>query len=140
MGAELRFKDVMGNQLCAVVWVLGVLLVGMGGVSAGERRALSEELAQKLIAQEAEILPGKVTVAVVLQGQARLGEDFETDDAARVVFLWNRTVEGRRVRRVEERTFFWNEKYGWFFYFPSKPRGGEAVDICSETEGVVRVR
>ena len=48
----------MGNQLRTVVWVLGVLLVGMGGVSAGERGALSEGLEQQLIAEEGRMGDG----------------------------------------------------------------------------------
>lgn len=117
-----------------------MLFASLGTLLAGPEGPPSEALVRKLIAEEAEVVPTKINIAVVLQGRAKRGEGFETDDAARVVFIWNRVEDGRNVRRVEARTFYWNEKYGWFFFATTHPRGGEAVDICSEKEGILRLR
>ncbi len=117
-----------------------MLFASLGPLLAGPEGPPTEELVRKLIAEEARVIPGKINIAVILLGRARMGDGFETDDAARVVFIWNRVEEGRNVRRVDERIFYWNEKYGWFFYAATHPRGGEAVEICSEKEGLLRLR
>ena len=121
--------------------IFAVFLLGMGVAGAARPEAPpSEELVARLIAEEAEVAPTTINVAVILNGEAKLEGNFLTRDAVHVHFVWSVIVDGRRVREVGHRTFFWNEKYGWFIFRTVEPRGGQAIDICSEKLGLLRLR
>lgn len=100
----------------------------------------SEALVARLIAEESEVVASTINVAVILDGESKLEGDFLTSDAVHVHFVWTVLVDGRRVRQTAHRTFFWNQKYGWFIFRTVHPRGGEAIDICSEKLGMLRLR
>ena len=121
--------------------LLAVMVMGMGWVGAARPvEPPTEELIAKLIAEEAEVLASTINVAVILDGEAKLEGSFLTKDAVHVHFVWTVLVDGRRVREAAHRTFFWNEKYGWFIFRTVNPRGGQAIDICSEKLGLLRLR
>ena len=118
-----------------------MMLMGMGWVGAARPETPpTEELVARLIADEAEVLASTINVAVILDGEAKLEGSFLTKDAVHVEFVWTVLIDGRRVRKADHRTFFWNEKYGWFIFRAVNPRGGEAIDICSEKLGLLRLR
>lgn len=131
--------EVLYLRRCLGIFV--VMLMGMGAVGAARPEAPpTEELVARLIAEQAEVAPTTINVAVILNGEAKLEGGFLTRDAVHVHFVWTVIVDGRRVREAGHRTLFWNEKYGWFIFRTTKPRGGEAIDICSEKLGLLRLR
>ena len=116
-----------------------VMVLGIGWAGARPDQLPSEKLVARLIGEEAEVVPSTINVAVILAGEAKLEDKF-TSKAAHVEFVWTENVDGRRVRTAAHRTFFWNEKYGWFIFRVVDPRGGQAIDICSEKLGLLRLR
>lgn len=128
------------KQIRRLMGILLVILMGVGGAGARPVDPPTEELVAKLIGEEAEVLPNSINVAVIIDGEAKLEGNFLTGEAVHVEFVWSVVEDGRRVRRVAHRTFFWNEKYGWFIFRKVSPRGGDAIDICSEKLGLLRLR
>lgn len=131
--------------------VLSFLLLPLSGLLQGQDPEVSRlfpeppslpdaTLVTKLLGEEAEIVPNQINVAFIVRGDALVTKAFVTDHAVHAKFTWPILENGRRVRRVGSRTLYWNEQYGWFIYREVMRRGGEAIDICSELQGLLTIR
>lgn len=103
-------------------------------------RVPDPQLVARLIADETGVVQREIHVAVVLEVEAEMCDGVVAVRSAHATFIWPVLEDGHRVRKAGERTFHWNQELGWFMYRLVHPRGGEAVDICSEHKGLIRVR
>lgn len=133
----------MGTTLSkSVGLLLGILLLGMGGLVAGDGPGgpPDKDLLRKLIADEAEVLERTINIGIVLPGKVTTSDGFQADHAVRVVYLWEEKRGTFTERVVAEKTFLWNEEFGWFTWGRNDLRGAEVLDICSERKGLIRLR
>ena len=102
-------------------------------------QALTRALATHLIAEFYEIGESEVTVAYILNGKLKK-DGFETDIGAEVTFIRPVVEEGRRRRAVHSIRFQHDKQLGWFLKAIMEEGGHTFIDICSETQGRVRLR
>ena len=129
-------------------WLAVCLLLGMTGITpaqSGDFRPApplppDEGLVARLVSEQTGVPRKEIAVAVIIEAEAELCEGVQAKHTVQAAFVWPVLENGRRVRRVGYRTFFWNERWGWFLYRPVSIRGGEAIDICSEHKGLIQVR
>ena len=99
-----------------------------------------EKLIRSLITLDEQIKSDQIEVAIVLPGELTCESGFVCRQAARVILVMPMIENGRKVRRVAERIFLWNEQWGWFTYREVQRRGGEAILVFSEKAGLAEFR
>ena len=120
--------------------VLAVLSSSASSVLANEEPVLSRELAAKLIAEANRVRPTEVAIGPMHAVERKLDSTTVATGGICVTFVAPRIVEGGRRREVQVRTFFHDVDWGWYLYAIEAMRGGEAIDIVSETKGRFEVR
>ncbi len=102
-------------------------------------KALTRALATHLIAEFYEIGESEVKVAYILNGKLKK-DGFETNIGAEVTFLRPVVEDGRRRRAVHSIRFQHDKELGWFLKAIMEEGGHTFIDICSETQGRIRLR
>ena len=100
----------------------------------------SEKLIRSLITLDEEIKSNRINVAMVLRGKFSSQSGFVYEEAVRVLMVRPVIEDGRSVRRVAERIFHWNQKWGWFCYREEQRRSGAVILIFSEKAGLVEIK
>ena len=109
-------------------------------VLADNGPTLSRELAAKLIAEANQIRANEVAIGPMHVVERKLDSSTVATGGICVTFVAPRIVEGGRRREVQVRTFFHDVEWGWYLYAIETIRGGEAIDVVSETKGRFEVR
>ncbi|MFT4549526.1 MAG: hypothetical protein ACI8XO_003679 [Verrucomicrobiales bacterium] len=128
------------NHALATLVLFVALALGLHPAAAQdeEPKPITRVLAAKLIADFYEIGTSEVKVAYILHGKLRK-EGFEADRAAEVTFIRPVVSEGRRRRAVHSIRFQHDDQLGWFLKAVVEQNGRTYIDICSETEGRIRI-
>ena len=112
----------------------------MAPIFANDGPILSRELAAKLIAEANQIRANEVAIGPMHVVERKLDSTTVATGGICVTFVAPRIVEGGRRREVQVRTFFHDVDWGWYLYAIETIRGGEAIDIVSETKGRFEIR
>ena len=112
----------------------------MSSLFAVEPPPLTRELAAKLIAEANQIRANEIAIGPMHQVDRKLDTSTVARGGICVTFVAPRIVEGGRRREVQVRTFFHDVDWGWYLYAIETIRGGEAIDVVSETKGRFEVR
>ncbi len=128
------------SQLLAAILLFAALLASAGNVQAQdeEPKPITRKLATKLIADFYEIGTNEVKVAYILHGKLKK-DAFETDRGAEVTFIRPVVSEGRRRRAIHSIRFQHDDQLGWFLKAVVEENGRTYLDICSETQGRIRI-
>ncbi|YCM45116.1 hypothetical protein V2O64_03660 [Verrucomicrobiaceae bacterium 227] len=129
------------NALLRLFLVVSVVLISSAvPVLADNGPTLSRELAAKLIAEANQIRANEVAIGPMHVVERKLDSSTVATGGICVTFVAPRIVEGGRRREVQVRTFFHDVEWGWYLYAIETIRGGEAIDVVSETKGRFEVR
>ena len=142
----------MSNHLSHSAAILLTVLFTLGSVQAvpdtdltttstqeEKPKPLSRALATHLIAEFYELGKTEVKIAYILEGKLQK-DGFETSIGAEVTFLRPVVDEGRRRRAVHSIRFQHDKELGWFLRAIVKEDGHTYIDICSETQGRIRLK
>lgn len=119
---------------------LAALLCGIGDARAQveDPQPLNRKLAAQLIADFYEIGEKEITIAFILEGKSTKS-GFEPKYGAEVTFILGIVESGRRTRVVRNIRFQHDRALGWFLKEAREDKGREFIDICSETQGRIRI-
>ncbi len=126
--------------LFSLFCLLPVSLSGQQPEPAVPPADLDPKDAAELIAGMIEERSGQIEIALIIAGTRREDQVFEAAQARRVVAIHPVNVDGRRRRQVCKYDFFWSPDYGWFHWRIGAERGGEVVEVWSETRGAIVVK
>ena len=114
------------------------LAFGDDAAASEKPKPLTRELAQHLIAEFFEMGKTEIRIAFILDGKIKK-EGFETDVGAEVTFIRPVVEESRRRRAVHSIQFQHDRALGWFLKAVVRENGRTFIDICSETQGRIRI-
>lgn len=134
----------MQNPLRALLLLLLCLLpaalFGQQPEPAVPPADLDPKVAAELIGGMIEERSGQIEIALIIAGTRREDKVFEAAQARRVVAIHPVNADGRRRRQVCKYDFFWSPDYGWFHWRTGEQRGGEVVEVWSETRGAIVIK
>jgi len=104
------------------------------------RPKLERELVAKLIAVANQVRANEVTVGPMQAVDEKIGPTSVATGGLCVTFIAPVIEEGRRVRQVQKRFFYYDDDWGWYLFAIETLRGGEGVDVVSEREGRMILR
>ena len=125
------------NSLRAIV---GAVVLAAGVCWAGEpTHPLSKESAVKLINLLIEDYQERIEIVLISEGSKVTG-GLEEKNVRRVMAIHPVPEDGKRVRRIRNYDFHWNDEYGWHCWQKVEERGVDVVYIYSESRGEVIIK
>jgi len=119
--------------------VLGYFLI-LNSQAKGENLVLDRELAAKLIAEASQTRVKEITVGPMQAVDSKIDSSTTTTSGICVIYIAPVIENGGRRRTVQNRTFFYDKEWGWYLYAIEAVRGGDAIDVVSETKGRIELR
>ncbi|MFW2385499.1 MAG: hypothetical protein ACN4GG_06705 [Akkermansiaceae bacterium] len=104
---------------------------------AGE---LSREVAMKIIADAEQVRANEVTIGPMHEVDRTLANGTVARDGVCVTFICPKVVDGTTRRVISFRTFYHDAEWGWYLYATKTVRGGEVIDVVSETKGSFQLK
>ncbi|MEJ6831023.1 MAG: hypothetical protein QNK61_12600 [Akkermansiaceae bacterium] len=87
-----------------------------------------------------EVRPKEVTVGPIHDVEQTLEPGTVATKEKCVVFIAPKQVGGNRRRSIFYRTFYYDQTWGWYLYSQKDIRGGDAIQVVSQNEGVFELR
>ncbi|MGJ8697227.1 MAG: hypothetical protein ACSHYF_12990 [Verrucomicrobiaceae bacterium] len=119
---------------------LGLILLWGCFLQVAQGQGLSREVAAKLIAEAEQAVEREITVGPIHPVERKLAEGTVATEAMCVAFLSPKVVGQTRRRVVSYRTFYHDREWGWYLYAVREIRGGEVIEVVSETKGCFELK
>lgn len=129
----------MRSHSRVILALLGMFLVTLSQAQA-ENPALKRELATKLIAEANQIRAEEIKVGPMQAVDTKIDSSTTVTSGVCVTFIAPVIENGGRRRTLQNRTFFYDEEWGWYLFAVETVRGGDAIDVVSETKGRFELR
>ena len=101
---------------------------------------LEREVAVRLIADAEQVRASEVTIGPMHEVDRTLANGTVARDGVCVTFIFPRVVDGTTRRVISYRTFYYDSNWGWYLYATKTVRGGEVIDVVSETKGSFQLK
>ncbi len=101
---------------------------------------LERELASKLIAEANQIREQEITIGPMQVVDRKVDSSTTVKGGICVTFIAPVIENGGRRRTVQTRTFYYDADWGWYLFAIETVRGGDAIDVVSETKGRLELR
>ena len=129
----------MRNHSRVILAVLGGFWATFSQAQA-ENPSLSRKVAIQLIAEANQIRAEEIKVGPIQVVDTKIDSSTTSTSGVCVTFIAPVIENGGRRRTLQSRTFFYDKEWGWYLYAIETIRGGDAIDVVSETKGRMELR